>query len=112
MQFFSKNLKVILAVAIVIAIGFAAFMYLNKDEEPVDSGSGLASEDAIQSEIGKQIFTTLALLDTIKLDRTFLTGPVFASLRDFTTEISPEPVGRENPFLPLRVAAPAPGTRR
>ncbi len=112
MEFFSKNLKVILAVVIVIGIGFVAYSFLTKDQAE-DSSNGLSSETNVQSEVGKKIFATLALINTLKLDRTILGSPVFASLRDLTTEIAPEPVGRDNPFLPVRSPAPVnPPARR
>jgi hypothetical protein len=111
MEFITKNVKIVLAVVVVFILAFVAYAYLTKDSAEEGAG-GLSSEEvSIQNEVGKQIFATLALIDSLKLDRSMFEGPVYASLRDLTTEISPEPVGRENPFAPIRVAPATPARR-
>ena len=47
------------------------------------------------------LIAILLTLRAVKLDGTILTDPVFVSLKDFSTEIVKEPIGRENPFAPL-----------
>ena len=47
------------------------------------------------------IVSTLLTLRAVKLDGTILTDVAFLSLKDFSTDIVPEPVGRPNPFAPL-----------
>lgn len=56
---------------------------------------------------GQDVVDTLRELDAVKLDGTLFTEPSFSSLRDFSTEIIPEPVGRPNPFAPLSSGAKA-----
>lgn len=47
------------------------------------------------------IVAILLTLRAVKLDGTILNDPSFVSLKDFSTQIVPEPVGRDNPFAPL-----------
>lgn len=53
------------------------------------------------STVDQGIVTTLLALRVVKLDGTIFSDPSFMSLKDFSTQIVPEPVGRENPFAPL-----------
>lgn len=54
----------------------------------------------------REVIETLLQLRTITLAGTILSDPAFLQLTDTGTQITPEPVGRENPFLPLlRTAA-------
>ena len=55
----------------------------------------------------KDLVASLLTLRAVKLDGTVLTDPAFLSLRDFSTEIVPEAVGRDNPFAPLSSQAAA-----
>lgn len=47
------------------------------------------------------IVATLLTLRAVKLDGTIFTDPAFKNLKDFSTEIVPEAIGRPNPFAPL-----------
>lgn len=57
--------------------------------------------------VDQGIVSTLLTLRAVKLDGTIFTDPAFLSLKDFSTEIVPEPVGRPNPFAPLSAQAKA-----
>lgn len=77
----------------------------------VASGSGVATgaggsviSNAADPETQK-ILDILLALRSVKLDDTIFSNPAFASLKDFTTEIVPEPAGRPDPFAPLGVGA-------
>lgn len=67
----------------------------------------VTTEVAPDSPVEEGLVATLLALRTVKLEGTILTDPVFVSLQDFSTEIVPEPIGRENPFAPLTSQAPA-----
>jgi len=56
---------------------------------------------------GREVFKMLTVLKSIKLDTKFFNDDVFQSLNDFSVELSPEEVGRINPFAPLRKTQPA-----
>ena len=49
----------------------------------------------------QDLVTTLLQLQAVSLNGAVLTDPSFLSLKDFTTQVVTEPVGRSNPFAPL-----------
>jgi len=53
------------------------------------------------SPLSQEILTTLSSLNTIRLDNTIFSDPVFTSLTDYGVTIPPENIGRRNPFAPL-----------
>jgi hypothetical protein len=66
------------------------------------SNSLLTSQGS--SELGpteKNLVDTLLQLRAVSLSGTIFSDPSFVVLRDFGTQIIPEPIGRENPFAPL-----------
>ncbi|MDO8548322.1 MAG: hypothetical protein Q7R71_01465 [bacterium] len=67
------------------------------------SGGPSASLTASDSGVplSTDILVTLQSIHSIKLDNAIFTDPVFVSLTDFGVTISPQNVGRRNPFAPL-----------
>lgn len=53
---------------------------------------------------GQDVVDTLRQLEAVRLDGAVFSNPSFAALKDFSTQIIPEPVGRPNPFAPLGAA--------
>lgn len=74
------------------------------------SGSTPVAPDLTTSgddSVDQGLISTLLELRAVKLDGTILSDPGFLSLRDFSTQIIPEPVGRPNPFMPISGSASA-----
>lgn len=71
----------------------------------VFSGSGdedvLVSEDAAAPTVGGDLIVLLGRLQSLSLDSTVFSNPIFRNLVDFGVELVPEPVGRSNPFAPI-----------
>ncbi len=67
------------------------------------SQEGLVTETFVTpaSEAERDLVATLLELRTVTLDGEIFSDPAFQSLRDFGSQIIPEPVGRPNPFKPL-----------
>jgi hypothetical protein len=110
----SKNIKVIMVVIALIVIGYIGFTYITEDA-PANPDIGLSAEAVGEnSEIGRRLIATLDTISAINLDRSLLTSTIFTSLQDLSTEITPQPVGRDNPFSPTRAPARQipPTTRR
>ncbi len=55
----------------------------------------------VSSPADQTLVTTLLALRAVQLDGTIFSDPAFMSLKDFSTPIVPEPIGRSNPFAPL-----------
>lgn len=95
---FKNKLIVGLLVAVVIVVAW----YFLRDAGGVQEESLLATESfAGASGADKDLVATLLQLRTVSLEGTIFSDPVFQSLKDFGSQIIPEPVGRRNPFEPL-----------
>ena len=84
-----------------IALALAVVSWLALSQDSSGSSSLLATESVVENGPNAELISTLLALRAVKLDGTIFTDPVFTSLKDFSTEIVPEPIGRPNPFAPL-----------
>lgn len=92
----------ILVVIAGVAIAGGVWYGLSPSSAP--AASPLTSEEVGP---GQEVVETLRRLDAVKLDGTLFTEPAFSALKDFSTQIIPESVGRPNPFAPLSTNAQA-----
>lgn len=107
---FTKYKTIIYVLAGVLVAGGAWYMF---------GSSGGQSSDVLTTQnltdtngvVDKDLVETLLQLRAVSLSGTILSDPGFVSLKDFGTQIVPEPVGRPNPFAPIAssssVATPA-----
>jgi hypothetical protein len=66
------------------------------------SDSVLSTDQPDQAPQGTQdLVQSLLALQSVTLSGTIFSNPSFQVLRDFTTPITPEPAGRDDPFAPL-----------
>lgn len=77
------------------------------------SSSAPATSDVLTSAPGdssgdEAIMQSLLTLQAVNLSGAIFTDPAYATLKDYTTAITPVPAGRPDPFAPLPVTiAPA-----
>lgn len=94
----NKNVLLIIALIVVVGIGFYMFTGSKPDEALTTTTGGLVGEPVV----GQELVIELNRLEALKnVDSGFLTNPTFSSLEDFTVEVPPQPLGRENPFAPV-----------
>jgi len=92
----SKN--VIIAVISLAAVG-AVILYFSSG---VDLTSvGLLSSSASSAGVGSAELSLLTQIQSLKIDASVFTNPLYLKLQDYSVAIPPENVGRANPFLPL-----------
>jgi len=82
----------------VIMMAAAAWYFLGGSSE---SDSVLSIEAPAVPPQAQKLIQSLAVLSAVTLDGAIFSNPSFQTLVDFSTPITVEPVGRENPFLPL-----------
>lgn len=100
-----QNKFVILILGSLVAATAAWYLFL-RDTTPQ---ALLTTEDLTTSSgADKDVVETLLQLRAITLSGTIFSDPAFVALKDNGTQIVPEPVGRENPFLPLPGMTQAP----
>lgn len=96
----SRSFTSILSV-VGIGIVVAGAIWYGMSQGSGSSSSVISSQPAATSADEKELVETLLALRSVTLDGTIFTEPAFMSLRDFGTQIVPEPAGRPNPFAPL-----------
>ena len=107
MQQSLKNKKIILPVIILVVIlGLIGYFYISSSG---NSGDLLVQADKSANDqvVGKDLLMALNRLNAITLDDSLFRDAIFATLNDFSVEIVPQAVGRNNPFSPLGKNAPA-----
>lgn len=79
----------------------------NADGTPVTQGGSAVVPGSVDADT-KNILSILLALRSVKLDSSIFSNPAYISLKDFSTEIVPEPIGRPDPFAPLGVGGSLP----
>ena len=103
MSFFSQH-KLIAILVVLFVVGGAWYLFSGSSAPaPTLTTTTVAGATGSDSQDGDLVSTLLALR-AVKLDGTILSDPAFVSLKDFSTQIVSEPVGRDDPFAPLSVA--------
>ena len=96
----------IVLIMIALAIAGAVWYGLSPTSETPTLTSTPSGDSNTTADQG--IVATLLTLRAVKLDGTIFSDPTFTQLKDFSTEIVPEPVGRTNPFAPISSPQPQP----
>jgi len=97
MQFFTQNKTSIIA-AIVLSLVLYGYFAFFRGPAAADL---LILEDNPALDASQTLLLTINSLNTIKLDNSIFSDPVFLSLSNFGVQIPAEPVGRRNPFAPV-----------
>ncbi len=72
---------------------------------PADPNANAQPEHGVTAEQGRAILSLLNDLKSLTLDDSLFSDPLFTNLVDFSTELTPEPKGRQDPFAPINVSA-------
>lgn len=107
METITSNKYAIGALAVIVVV--SAWYMLGGSGAPVEEGLVTESFATPESEADRDLVATLLQLRAVRLEGGIFSDPAFQSLKDFGSEIIPEPVGRPNPFAPLEGQAAAVG---
>ena len=102
MESFKKYKKILTGVAIVIVL-FVVYSMFKGDPAPdalltAETPSGLPPEE-------EDLVSLLLELQSIDLNSDIFSDAVFVTLQDFSVKLTPQPIGRRNPFAPIGVGA-------
>ncbi len=108
MEFISRYKWILIGLGVVVA-GF--FWYASSGKKAPDAVLTTETAKETVNSADKDLVETLLTLRAVTLSGTIFSDPAFNSLKDFGTQIVPEPIGRPDPFAPLsaRTAGPAGG---
>ncbi|HVU06664.1 MAG TPA: hypothetical protein VHE10_02655 [Candidatus Paceibacterota bacterium] len=96
----SSKRNLFIALALIIAVGVAGYLYTTRDR----SSSDLLVEDFIATStvsVDSDLLATLRQLKKLRLDDAIFSSPAWLSLKDFGQVIPPQAPGRPNPFAPI-----------
>lgn len=80
---------------------YLAYVYLFPDGFGVSDVALIGDAAPTELTVDRELLTLLGSIKQISLDGTVFENPIFKSLEDFSKPLSPEPIGRPNPFAPL-----------
>lgn len=85
-----------LIILVFVLAGGAYWYFSNRggNQAPLTASVG-------ENEAQMQFKTLVSELKNIQLDTNIFSDPKFAALTDLTTQVTPEPSGRLDPFAPL-----------
>lgn len=92
----SANTLMIAAAALIVAAGAYWYFFTGNSNSPALTqvgGGGSAAQAQFQTLVGE--------LSPITFDTSIFSDPRFNALTDLATPVSPEPVGRTDPFATL-----------
>ena len=99
----NKTLMGALVVVLVAALGY--YLYSSSG-----AGEPLSSSATGTSPVSQEILTTLSQLQSVQLDPSLFSDPLFTSLSDFGVTIPPQQAGRRNPFASIGAGGTTGGT--
>jgi hypothetical protein len=99
MGFIKKNLVTILVVLLILVGGYFGYGFISGGSS--SDTLSVATPDGGGATVGGDLLVILANLKGLKLDDSIFSNPLFRNLKNFNVELSPEPIGRPNPFAPL-----------
>lgn len=94
-----------------VALIFIGMSFFGDDAgAPGGDGEEAVAVDTESAQIERELLDELLRLRSIELDEALFGTPLFISLVDFSKPLVEQPVGRNNPFLPIgtQVEQPAP----
>lgn len=92
-----KNSIVVIALSVLILVGLYWYFFAG----PGSSNAPPLSATATQTDTQTQFQSLIAQLQSINFDTSIFSDPRFTSLVDITTAITPETLGRNDPFAPV-----------
>lgn len=93
----NKNVKIIVFFIVILVLFVVWNTFLRPDEIPVFSNE---TDQATNSEVGREIVSTLSKLNTVNINTDVLQNDVFNQLRDFSQPLPNNlDVSKSNPFI-------------
>ncbi|MDO8620027.1 MAG: hypothetical protein Q7R64_01610 [bacterium] len=83
---------------VLVSLAGALFYFLSSPSPAPEGPITVLSTSPLDATLGRDLLSALATLKSTKLDTSVFSDPVFLSLKDFSVEILPQPIGRRNPF--------------
>ncbi len=98
----SKNIITVVIIVIAAALLVGVFIKFGGSKSNINSDLQVApSAASSNSSLSRELLSALSSLKDLKLDSSFFKDTTFASLIDYSKDITDDQTGRDNPFLPV-----------
>ncbi|MDO8492238.1 MAG: hypothetical protein Q7S34_01175 [bacterium] len=99
MDFIKSEIKSILIFIVILGGLYLSYKYFFPAQAPLTEVTYSTGQGG---EVGSEVLSFLLELKKIRLDQGIFNNPIFEKLKNFSTELGQEPIGRNNPFAPLQ----------
>ncbi len=89
-----------ITIAVLVAVALIGYFYWRGSQSSPDV-SALSEVSNEQQLIGAKVLSLLGEINSLKIDASLFSSPVYKTLRDYSVDIPILPVGRDNPFAPV-----------
>ncbi len=93
--------KTTILILIVLVLGGFFYFYVMGDNVPA-SGTLQGTSAQLPDNAAAEVLALLHQIEQLEIDPTIFELPVYRTLVDYAVPIPPQPVGRVNPFAPVR----------
>lgn len=94
--------KTTVIIILIVIMGAFVYFYISGSKLSDDSALLQGSSPDISDNVGAEVLALLNQIQSLKIDPTIFSEPVYKTLIDYSVPIPPQPVGRTNPFAPVR----------
>lgn len=93
----SSNNKPIIIAVVIFGLVMMVYQLFLKPDTSIDTTVTLENTEGVGADVVKLDES----LQLVSLDRSLFSTTAYKALVDFTTDVSPQPIGRTNPFGPI-----------
>lgn len=101
----NNKMYAVLGILLIVVVGW----YLYSRQKPSEiAGESFIIDDPMMlaaggatGDVGMEILDLLSKIQGLRIDTTLFADPAYRSLSDYTQQVAPQPVGRDNPFAPI-----------
>lgn len=93
-----KNTITFLGLALILGLGYYLFVLQDDDTISLNSDSSVEEAELASAQFIRQ----LNIIRSLELSNAIFSDPRFESFVDFSRPVPDQPVGRDNPFAPVR----------
>ncbi|MEA2715292.1 MAG: hypothetical protein QOG91_320 [Candidatus Parcubacteria bacterium] len=92
--------KTLIVIVVIVVIAAAVYFYFQGGSAPV-AGTAALQTQTETADVGRNVNFLLNQVEALKIDALLFKDTAYGTLVDYTVQIPPQIVGRDNPFAPI-----------
>ncbi len=102
----NNNNKIFAALAVLVIVALGWYFFVREKPSDMAGESFIVDDPMLASaqgagDIGIEIIKLLSKIQGLTIDTQMFKDPAYRSLVDYTQDVAPQKVGRDNPFAPI-----------